>query len=96
MDIENVWHMFKYACLNNDRLGEHINWSGEDTEAILKDYLVEYYGTTLEYFNARFEVYDPDPYFNWGYGAPRDLVEHTYSNALELLKRDLENYKKAE
>ena len=87
--------MFRYACLNTDRLGD-INWGGEYTKAVLKDCLVEYYGVSLEYFDSRYEEYDPSPYFDWGMGAPADLLEYTYSNAFELLRRDLEDYKNAE
>ena len=96
MDIEDIWYMFKYTCLNNDRLGKHINWGGEYTETVLKDYLIKYYGVSLEYFNNMFKEYDPSPYFNWSNGASADLLEYTYNNAFELLRRDLENYKNAE
>lgn len=94
MDIEDIWYMFRYTCLNIDRLGEHIIWGGEYIKAILKDYLIKYYGVSLEYFDNRYEEYDPSPYFNWGNGAPADLLEYTYQNAFELLRRDLEEYKK--
>ena len=96
VDIEDIWYMYRFTCLNNDRLGEHIHWGGECSEDILRDYLMEYYGVDKDVFDSIKSLYNPTPYFDWGNGAPADLLDYVYSMAFNLMRIELEKLKNAE